>query len=405
MRTINTLLFFGCLTSLPAQWTWVPRASLGASNQPRWGTCEFVIGGKAYVVGGRVGTNDVNEVWAYDPLSDTWEAKAPIPGERRLAAAFAINGKGYVACGLVQTSTMLADLLEYDPVADAWTQRAPLPDAARYSAAAFAVGGKGYIVGGNQGGANGPYSTDTWAYDPTSNAWSELAPIPGQTLFAASGFTAEGKGYVLGGRLADQTFSNALWQYDPVTNSWQARAALPGIPRTYSYSWSLDYHGLIMAGDNLQGQQLNDLWRYLPSADSWTSFTPYTGGGTWGGAAFAIGGRVYAGFGRQGSGAVNDLMELRDAFTSMHDIAADAGFLLAPNPCAAGSALQVRMPSGAVPIASELVLHDSCGREVARIRLLSTKAQINLPELAPGYYMVSMEQSGKPIGQQMLAVE
>lgn len=71
MRAFNAVVLLCCLTTLNAQWTWVPRASLGNVNQARWGTCEFVIGGKAYVVGGRVGSNDVNEVWAYDPQTDT----------------------------------------------------------------------------------------------------------------------------------------------------------------------------------------------------------------------------------------------------------------------------------------------------------------------------------------------
>ncbi len=406
MRALNTLLLLFSLSTLNAQWTWVPRASLGTTSEARWGTCEFVIGGKAYVVGGRVGAADVSEVWAYDPQTDTWEAKAPIPGVRRLAAAFAINGKGYVTCGLFQTSAMLNDLYEFDPVANTWTQRAALPDAARYSSAAFTVGGKGYIVGGNQGGANGPYSTDTWAYDPATNTWSEMAPIPGQTLFAARGFAADGKGHVVGGRLADQTFTNALWQYDPGANSWTAKAALPGIPRTYSYAWSMGYHGLIMAGDNLQGQQLNDLWRYLPSNDTWTSFTPYTGGGNWGGCAFAIGERVYAGLGRQGSGAVNDLLELRDAFVGVEERAAIAGFGLAPNPCAAGGILRLSLPAELHSAPLQLVLNDARGKQVVSFPLIiGPEVAVQLPQLAPGGYLASLQDRGHPVAQQLLLVQ
>lgn len=406
MRSISALLLFTCISSASAQWTWVPRAGLGSSGETRWGTCEFVIDGIAYVVGGRVISTDVNEVWAYDPVADAWEPKAPIPGVRRLAAAFAINGKGYVTCGLYENSSMRNDLLEYDPVADSWTQKASLPDDERYSSAAFTVGGKGYIVGGNQGGANGPYSTDCWAYDPMTDAWSARAPLPGQTLFAARGFAADGKGHVVGGRLSDQTFTNALWQYDPGTDAWTAKAALPGIPRTYSFAWSLDYHGLIMAGDNLQGQQLNDLWRYLPSNDSWTSFTPYTGGGNWGGAAFAIDGRVYAGLGRQGTGAVNDLMELRDAFTDVREAMPGKVFQLSPNPCTAGGSLQLHLRTASASEPLQLVVADLAGQEVARVQFSAgAPTIIQVPDLANGIYSVSLMTRDQRVEVDLLMVQ
>jgi N-acetylneuraminic acid mutarotase len=403
----NTLLFACSVIPmwLSAQWTWVQRPSLGSGSAGRWGTAEFVIDGKAYVVGGRMGTSDLTEVWAYDPVADAWEAKSPIPGQRRLAAAFAINGKGYVTCGLYQTSSMLNDLYEYDPVTDAWTQRAPLPDDARYSSAAFAVGGKGYVVGGNLGGANGPYSSDCWAYDPSNNTWSSMAPIPGQSLFAARGFTADGKGHVLGGRLADQTFTNALWQYDPVTNAWASKAPLPGTPRTYSYAWSLEYHGLIMGGDNLQGEQLIDLWRYLPGNNTWTSFTPYAGGANWGGAAFAINGRVYAGLGRQGTSVLGDLWELREAFVGMAEPLQEPPFRISPNPCSLSATMRLEIAGHASGEASVLMIHNSAGQMAHQVQLDATgRASIELPALAPGIYTAILRQGMREAGRTRLVL-
>ena len=387
------------------QGTWIPRIGLGGEAGERWGTSEFVIDEVGYVVGGRSGSNDLTQVWAYSSATDNWQARAPIPGERRLASAFAINGKGYVTCGLYGTSSMRNDLWEYDPASNTWTQRASLPGQARYSASSFVLNGKGYVVGGNQGGATGPYTTQAWAYDPATDTWTAVAPFPGQAHFAARGFVAAGKGHVFGGRQADQTFSNLLWQYDAATNSWTERAPLPAIPRTYSYAWSYGEHGLIMGGDNLQGQQLTDLWRYEPASNNWLQFVSYAGGGLWGGASFVINGRIYAGMGRQGSGAVNDLWELRDAFVGMEEASALQVLHLGPNPVAAGASLVVVLPPAVSMVSTQLVFRNLLGQEVhSQLVQGSGPLVVQLPALAAGTYVAALVGMQGPMAQARLVV-
>lgn len=57
-----------------------------------------------------------------------------------------------------------------------WTPRASLPSPGRETAVAFAVGGKGYLLGG----WNSPTQifNDLWAFDPATNQWAQRADLP-----------------------------------------------------------------------------------------------------------------------------------------------------------------------------------------------------------------------------------
>ncbi len=64
----------------------------------------------------------------YDPATDTWESKTPMPAARSDVAVEAVNGKIYVFGGSKRTGTYWAGLKtveEYDPVRDLWTSKFP----------------------------------------------------------------------------------------------------------------------------------------------------------------------------------------------------------------------------------------------------------------------------------------
>lgn len=383
-RTIPLLLLLQPLFVLAQQGSWSPRSGL-VSGLPRWGSVEFVINGTAYMVGGRTSNGDVNEVWAYDPLADTWQQRAPIPGVRRLAAAFAIQGKGYVACGLQATSSMYNDLWEYDPLANTWNQRASLPASARYACTGFAIGNTGYVFGGNSGGANGPYNNELWAYDPATDIWSARASLPDLARMAMRSFVAGGLGHIVGGRLSDQTFSNTLWAYDPVSNTWSSRAALPASTRSYPFVWSAYGRGLLCGGDDLGFSSLRDCWAYTPSSNAWTALTDYAGLAIWGGAAFAINDRVFAGMGRYGADIAGDLWELTDLFVGMPERTEGEVLTVAPNPCRVGDAIRLTLDKGAV----ELSLMDASGRVVLREYVRSAgPMMLPLDHVTPGAHQL-----------------
>lgn len=82
----------------------------------------------------------------------------------------------------------LKDLWEYHIDNDWWTQCEDMPDEAiaRNAATGFAVGTKGYIVGGYDKDAN-DYLDDCWEYDPATGSWKQMDPFQ-EVPYVCTGF-------------------------------------------------------------------------------------------------------------------------------------------------------------------------------------------------------------------------
>ncbi len=81
------------------------------------------IDGTLYAVGG----NARDALEAYDPATDTWTSKSPMPaGPRGGLGAAAINGILYAVGGRSGTVNV-ATLEAYDPLTNTWTMKAPMP--------------------------------------------------------------------------------------------------------------------------------------------------------------------------------------------------------------------------------------------------------------------------------------
>lgn len=68
------------------------------------------------------------------------------------------------------------DIWEYAPDTDLWTQKTDMPGAMRSGAAGFVLGDHIFIGGGDDD--DGDYLADFWQYNPASDEWIEVAPIP-----------------------------------------------------------------------------------------------------------------------------------------------------------------------------------------------------------------------------------
>jgi N-acetylneuraminic acid mutarotase len=106
-----------------------PGTNSGASRSgmptPRAYLTSAVPDGKLYAIGGHSGespyTNTLhNEVERYDPATDTWTKKTPMPTPRNLLASGVIDGKVYVVGGFEKyyTGSQSNRLEIYDPAAD-----------------------------------------------------------------------------------------------------------------------------------------------------------------------------------------------------------------------------------------------------------------------------------------------
>lgn len=131
--------------------TWIPdmptaRAGLAVVT---------LANGNIFAIGGDVRTGSANlfqsVVESYDPSTNTWSTKAPMPTPRfGLAAAVGADGRIYAIGGY--TYGGITDTVEiYDPSTDSWTTGPSLQTPRAYLAAAVDHGGNIYAIGGYYG--------------------------------------------------------------------------------------------------------------------------------------------------------------------------------------------------------------------------------------------------------------
>lgn len=187
-----------------------------------------VTGERLYVIGGYRQSalsvwHPVATVYAYDPGTDTWAERAPMPTARGALSVTVHEGKLYAIGGYDRNANSAA-VEVYDPERNTWTSRAPLPTPRDHLVTAT-VAGKLYAIGGR---LNGDYRRNlsvTERYDPVTDQWTRVADLP----TARSGITAaevDGKVYVFGGEGGEGTFRENE-AYDPARDAWQTMAPMP----------------------------------------------------------------------------------------------------------------------------------------------------------------------------------
>ncbi len=198
--------------------SWSQVADFGGTA--RTGAVAFAIDDKGYV-GNGYDDNAQNDFWQYDPSTDTWEAKASTMTKSRDAAAFTIDGLGYIVTGL-NNGTYVSEFSVYNPEEDAWSQLNLISDETDddfdddYSGitgihkVGFSMNGKGYLITGGTGS-----SRLVWEYEPSTDRWEELANFEGSTRYDAVGFVINNRGFVATGMAGSSSFYDDVWEFFP----------------------------------------------------------------------------------------------------------------------------------------------------------------------------------------------
>ena len=171
-------------------------------------------------------------------VGNTWAKRAPMPTARGGLGVAAVNGKiyaiggtdltqrisggGYDSGGVVGTNE------EYDPSTDTWTTKAPMPTPEAFFAIAVCHN-RIYCIGGNNNG----FFRVNQVYDPSRHTWETKAPMP----TARSDLQAnvlDGKIYCIGGRTISWVSTGVNEVYDPATDSWTNKSVLPTVTDIYS---------------------------------------------------------------------------------------------------------------------------------------------------------------------------
>ncbi|NXN95531.1 KLH35 protein, partial [Rhinopomastus cyanomelas] len=167
-----------------------------------------------YLSGGHISSR---EVWVLSSQLNVWIKVACLQKGRWRHRMAPLQGKVY-AVGGFDGFCRLSSVECYDPFSNRWSAVAPLPQAASSAAVASCLN-KLYVLGG---AVADTANTDTvQCYDPEEDQWSLLSPTPFQQR-CLSAVCLDNFIYVVGGLLSQ------IFSYDPRTDSWRAVAALPG---------------------------------------------------------------------------------------------------------------------------------------------------------------------------------
>jgi N-acetylneuraminic acid mutarotase len=145
-----------------------------------------------------------------------------MPTGRNHLAAAAYGGRVYAIAGRSDLGAGVGNLNaleEYDPASNIWRTRAPVPNP-RSGLAAVTIGHFIFAVGGegNDASANGTFA-DNDAYNAATNTWTPVSGIP-TPVHGIGAAALAGRMHVPGGGPIEGFSSTDLHQvYDPATDS------------------------------------------------------------------------------------------------------------------------------------------------------------------------------------------
>jgi len=202
----------------------------------------FVFQNKIHVIGGQFSGEFTRAHEVYDPATDTWETLTPVANKLRALCDFdanVVNGKAYIisGAGSIWPPYPSDDSNQaYDPLTEAWTDKSPIPSGViGYASAAYNE--KIFIFGGRDMGKDTTYKL-TQIYDVGTDSWSSGAPVPtglsGAGGAITSGVNAPKRMYVMGGftclnrgGFTPSEHHNLNQVYDPEKDEWSTGAHMP----------------------------------------------------------------------------------------------------------------------------------------------------------------------------------
>jgi len=176
----------------PVMDTWTKKSNLPS---PRAGLSSSAVDGVIYVFGG---WPTLRSVEAYDTVKDNWKRKAGMPTRRGGLSTSVVEGKIYAIGGgtSIQDANPVSSAVEvYDPLTDTWSQKTPMPTARDYLGTSV-VNGKIYAVGGF-GGPNLAFLPTAEVYDVSTDTWKALTDMP--TAKTTTMSAVGGQIYAIGG--------------------------------------------------------------------------------------------------------------------------------------------------------------------------------------------------------------
>ncbi|WP_020529096.1 Kelch repeat-containing protein [Flexithrix dorotheae] len=223
-----------------------------------------VANDKGYIGTGRDADGQLKDWWEFDPINKSWLQKTDLTADKRQSAiAFSIADKVYLGGGqYVDGGTFRTNnLYAYDPLNDSWEEKSFAENhLMSINSSTFILGDTAFVFGGSSG-------VDVWKYDASSNNWTqgESLNTNEDNRTSVSVFNFEQYACIIGGNYFDfDSFSDKkkkeVWAY------FLNPPKLPETPGTVEEgpSYETDYNYLTIYwkdnADNEDGYIIN-FWK------------------------------------------------------------------------------------------------------------------------------------------------
>ena len=239
-----------------------------------------------FIIGGDSSGNQTNMdvCLAFDPETNTWDTKTPMPTKRaRHRAAFIsglstkkrceeVNGFIHVLCGKYDGGTFVNTHEVYDIKNDSWSTKAPAPVAVSRPSVVPWRDSLVYLMGGYS-----PATTGVYYYDTENDSWHTATSLPRRL----HGGGAEIKGdtiFIIGGADGSSAYSNILIgeinPNDPSDINWSWGEPLPLSSNQYNNGLAIKDNKAYMIG-GLYNDGTNQVWEYDIPDETWTQLPDY----------------------------------------------------------------------------------------------------------------------------------
>jgi N-acetylneuraminic acid mutarotase len=224
----------------------------------RFSAAAAAVDGTVYVFGGS-NPGVPQDVYAYTPPTNSWQTVGQMATPREGAGAAALNGRVFVVGGHVSGGAATGLTEVFDPVNNSWIELASL-STPRAHHAVVTDGTYIYAIGGDTLNNNGGIVASVERYNPASNQWSALPPMPGAGNFISAG-VLDGT-IVVAGAGGNGGPSNATYVYDIAGQSWRNGPSMPA-SRAMTSAGVVN-GGLYLFGGTINGAPAFDTWVYYP---------------------------------------------------------------------------------------------------------------------------------------------
>lgn len=202
-----------------------------------------------------------------------WQLATSFAGEHRDdASGFALNGRGFLGCGIDRYFNLRNDWWQYDPASGNWSAIDTLPGLPRQYATAVSDGSKAFLIGGSR--SDGMYSNEVFRYT-SGGGWTQLEDAPFMPRAAGVGVTVGGKAFYGTGRNDTLKFSD-FWMFDFGREEWTQLDSCPFAARDEMVGFEANGFLYFLLGRSFDGV-FADCWRYDPLSEEWLQLKDYPG--------------------------------------------------------------------------------------------------------------------------------